>query len=145
MSWNSILRSALVAIVTLLLATTTVAGLNHVAESDGATAPQVEADDDGVVPEVEPGDPGPPEGAGPPEGVREKVKANTDKAAARAAAAGEHAEGIMAWTACIADNAASPNGEPRDDSFDPKVGCENLRPAPPTDPDDPEIEVENED
>lgn len=71
------------------------------------------------------------EDGGPPDFARisELIRLNVEAARARAAAAHEHAGQIREWTACIAANAANPEDAPRDDTFDPKIGCEDLRPA----------------
>jgi hypothetical protein len=71
------------------------------------------------------------DGDGPPdfERIAALIAANVAAANGRAAAALEHAAQIREWTACIRANASNPEDRPRDDSFDPKIGCEDLRPA----------------
>jgi hypothetical protein len=57
----------------------------------------------------------------------EEAAAHHEEAEANHAAARAFAERIREWTACIQDNAA--NAEtPRGDDFDPKDGCEDVKP-----------------
>jgi hypothetical protein len=135
------LRSLIAGAVAVLVVATIAAAGN----GPPATVPPV---DPPVAPPVEEGeaeDEVEAEDAGPPEDLAEMVQANKEFAAMRAEAALAHAEAIRAWTACIAANAANPEGEPRDDTFDPKIGCE--KPTPPTAPgeEDDGTDVEGED
>ncbi len=58
---------------------------------------------------------------------QEEAEVRQAEAEANHAAATAFAEDIRAWTDCIQDNAAN-SDTPRDEGFDPKDGCEDVKP-----------------
>lgn len=129
------------AVLLLLLAAGTSLGLTGVAPPTNDETGLFQQTEEETEVEVEVED---PEDGGPPDfdEIRDRVQANMDRAqanmeaaAVRAKAANDHATAIGLWTACVAANAANPEDEPRDDSFDPKEGCGPKPPTPDGAPD----------